>query len=143
MRKITSLRLRLSRNQAGDTIVEVLIATAIISLILTAAYATASRNANSAQETREHTQAVKIAERQVELLRNSAVQSVPSMPDNNECYPPGENAPSSIDCNNITATGSGARYKVAITHIGGTYTVSVAWDVLGGKTSSVNMRYIP
>ena len=79
---------RVGRDQRGDTIVEVLIATAIISLVLVMAYATAAKNSRAAQETREYTQAAKIAERQVELLRVAARNKDTIPPDGgNTCYP--------------------------------------------------------
>lgn len=132
--------------ERGDTIVEVLIATAIISLVLVLAYATATRNARVAQETREQTQAVKIAERQVELLRNSNLTSPAVLPTAaNPCYPVGATTPGAA-CDNFTADGSGATYQVRITPPTGTgdvYTVQVEWDTLAGRTANVTMRYIP
>lgn len=143
LRTVLSLERSQREKQQGDTIVEVLIATAIISLVLVMAYATATRNARSSQETREQTQAVKIAERQLELLRSSSVGET-DMPDaTNPCYPAGGVDPGTA-CT-FTADGSGAEYTVAITKdaASGVYSVSVKWDALSGQTPNVTMRYIP
>lgn len=61
--------MRIARRR-GDTIIEVMMAMAIIGLILAAAYATTSRNLNTSQHTQERTEAVKIAETQIELMKS-------------------------------------------------------------------------
>lgn len=53
----------------GDTIVEVLIAIGIVSLVLTAAYVTAHRNYLAMQDAQEHGNALKLLERQTEALK--------------------------------------------------------------------------
>lgn len=55
--------------QRGDTIVEVLIAIAIMSLILTAAYVTANRNYLSMQDAQERGTALKLLERETEAMK--------------------------------------------------------------------------
>ncbi|MGH7195196.1 MAG: type IV pilus modification PilV family protein [Candidatus Saccharimonadales bacterium] len=66
-------------SQAGDTIVEVLIATAILGLILAGAYATSNRSLNSERDAQEHTQALTIAQSQIESLRSAgSLQSGPA-----------------------------------------------------------------
>lgn len=61
------------KTQAGNTIVEVLIALAIIGLVLAGAYATANRSVRITQQTQERTNATKIAEQQLESLRSIVV----------------------------------------------------------------------
>lgn len=56
-------------NQAGDTIVEVLIAMAVVSLVLGGAYATANRSFLSIKLAQERSEALKLAEDQLEQLR--------------------------------------------------------------------------
>ncbi len=58
--------------QAGDTIVEVMIALAILGITLGAAFAASNRSQKSIQQAQEHTVALKQAETQVELLRSLA-----------------------------------------------------------------------
>ncbi len=55
--------------QAGDTIVEVLIALAVISLTIAVSYATAQRALRTGQRAHEQTEALKIAESQIEALK--------------------------------------------------------------------------
>ena len=56
-------------SQRGDTIVEVLISVAIASMMLASAYAITSRNMRTTRDTQEHSQALQIAQQQVERLR--------------------------------------------------------------------------
>ena len=58
------------RTRRGDTIIEVMLAMAIIGLILAAAYSTASRNLRTSRFTQERTEALKIAEGQIELMKS-------------------------------------------------------------------------
>lgn len=59
-------------NKTGDTIVEVLIATAIVSLILGGAYATSNRSLKTTRQAEERVEAVKHTESQLEKLRVAA-----------------------------------------------------------------------
>lgn len=61
-----------SHKQRGDTIVEVLIATAVIGMVLGISYVAANRAARMGQQAQERTEATKLAEGQIELLRASA-----------------------------------------------------------------------
>jgi len=55
--------------QAGDTIVEALIATAIVGLTIGLAYGIATRSIRSARQAQERIEAVKIAETQIETMK--------------------------------------------------------------------------
>lgn len=61
--------MKLARNNRGDTIVEVLICIAIISLVLVVSYGTANRNYRMMLDAQEHSVAEKLMERQAELLK--------------------------------------------------------------------------
>lgn len=63
------------RSNAGDTIVEVLIALAIISLVITVSFATSQRALKIGQSAQERTEALKIAESQVETLKAMRAQT--------------------------------------------------------------------
>lgn len=56
--------------QAGDTIVEVLIATAVLGVVLAGAYGVASRSLRAARQAQERGEALKLVESQIELLKN-------------------------------------------------------------------------
>jgi type II secretory pathway pseudopilin PulG len=60
---------------SGDTIVEVLIAMAVASLILGASYATANRSFRIARQAQERGEALKLVEGQVEKLKSLAGSS--------------------------------------------------------------------
>jgi prepilin-type N-terminal cleavage/methylation domain-containing protein len=67
--------------QNGDTLVEVLISILIVSMILTGAYVTTNRSTLRVIDSQEHAQALKLAESQLELIRQSAAASVPNILD--------------------------------------------------------------
>jgi type II secretory pathway pseudopilin PulG len=66
---------RFGRREAGDTIVEVLIAIVLVATILGGAYATANHSALDVREAQEHGEALNIAEGQLESLRGLALNS--------------------------------------------------------------------
>lgn len=55
--------------QRGDTIVEVLICIAIVSLILTGAYVTTQRSSVGVRNSQEHAEALKLVQSQLEQVR--------------------------------------------------------------------------
>lgn len=69
--------------QAGDTIVEVIIAVAVISSLLVGAYTVTERSARAVRDSEEHTQALQLLQGQVELLRSAAstgaLRSLPNL----------------------------------------------------------------
>jgi type II secretory pathway pseudopilin PulG len=68
-------------NNEGDTIVEVLVALAILSLAFAISYATANQGLNQSQNAQEHSQALGVVDSQLELLRyaiNNKVTTIPS-----------------------------------------------------------------
>jgi Tfp pilus assembly protein PilV len=67
-----SHNLRLLRNSRGDTIVEVLISIVILALVLSGAYHTANASLNNVTDAQERTQALDVAQNQVEDLRANA-----------------------------------------------------------------------
>ncbi|MEI7632500.1 MAG: hypothetical protein WCJ60_04230 [bacterium] len=67
---------KLIKNQFGDTIVEVMVAIIIVGLVLGSSYATASRALRTGRFAQEQTEALKLAESQVEKIKYSASQIV-------------------------------------------------------------------
>lgn len=63
----------IGHKQAGDTIVEVLIAIAVISMILAGAFAVTSRSARAVRDSQEHAEALFLLQGQVERVRMLAV----------------------------------------------------------------------
>jgi type II secretory pathway pseudopilin PulG len=60
---------------AGDTIVEVLIVMAVVTVVLTGAFTVASRSVQAIRDSEERAQAVQYLQGQVELLRSAASRS--------------------------------------------------------------------
>jgi prepilin-type N-terminal cleavage/methylation domain-containing protein len=65
------------QSQRGDTIVEVMIALAILGLAFALAFSTASRALGDTQNAEEHTEALQLIDTQIELIRTQAGE-VPS-----------------------------------------------------------------
>lgn len=66
------------REQAGDTIVEVLIAIAVVSAVLGSAYVVVNRTLDNALQAQEHTEALKVAEAQLEQLKAATAANASS-----------------------------------------------------------------
>lgn len=133
------------KNRRGDTIVEVLIATAVISLVLVGAYAVTNRNRTALQDTQEQSIALKLVERQVEILRGAPATSLP--PDGG-CFdisgspqPAGNNCIQKADGAVAVAAYGGAKYTMSVNLTADVYTVSATWDTLSGSTSTVSSYY--
>jgi prepilin-type N-terminal cleavage/methylation domain-containing protein len=133
--------------QRGDTIVEVLISMAIISLVLAGAYTTSTRNSALIQGSQEREQAQRLVEGQIENLRSHG-----GITGSGDCFDSSGTEKPSTDssCSARSAPFSGASYVLSITGPVGTnspsgvYTVMAVWSSLGGKTpndSKVTMYY--
>jgi prepilin-type N-terminal cleavage/methylation domain-containing protein len=124
-------------NQKGETIVEVLIAMAVIGSVLGSAYSIVSRNTRSYQQAHEHTEALKLAETQLEYLRKN-VSNVPATAD--FCFL--ENGDLKSDLNDCKF-GVDNRYSVRVTKDTTTevYNSIVEWAGINGGTDKVSLSY--
>lgn len=126
-------------NNRGDTIVEVLIAISIISLVLVSAYTVTNRNALAAQKVQEQGQAQRLVERQIELLRGFR-GTIPA--DSCMISTGGVLSLGSLTACQLQTAGSGATYTVNIQpKLDSVYQISAEWDALNGKRASVTMYY--
>lgn len=66
--------MKIIKNQKGDTIVEVLLAVAALSLVLTASYVLANRSSQGIRQAQERSEALKHTETQLEWLKNYLAQ---------------------------------------------------------------------
>lgn len=144
------------RSEQGDTIVEVLIAVAVVSSVLAISYSIMNRNLQIMRDNQERTEASKIAQAQLERLKNAK--------NNNITLPTGQTAP--IFCmdsgvvegfaNNAGHTNIGSdnleqypnqckssfyRTSIRYNNNEGSYTVRVRWDGLTGTRNEVLMGY--
>jgi type II secretory pathway pseudopilin PulG len=142
-------------NKSGDTIVEVLIALAILGLVIGAAYATASRSLKRAQQAQERTQATKLAEGQIdsikylseaadETLFNSAKAARES---SKKCIVKPDNQ-TIIQVLNNNDNGENCKYATIFKRLfwyddsRKLFTIKVEWDSLGsGGQENVTMQY--
>lgn len=71
------------KNQRGDTIVEVLIAIAVMSLVLGGAYVTTNRNLLATRAAQERSNALTLVESQLEQIKSLAITDAASLFDTN------------------------------------------------------------
>mgnify|MGYP000333049291 CR=1 FL=1 len=133
--------------QAGDTIVEVLVVVAIVSLVLGGAYASARRSFISTVQTQERGEAVKHLEAQLEGVK--AVSDLPNSP----IYQSGLGtfcAAAGSITNGSCTRGIDNRYTISIqrsdSNVGGrtvyTFQARAVWDRAGGgQQEVVTMSY--
>ena len=128
--------MRRESSERGDTIIEVLIAIGIVSLVLTSAYVLTNRNVQANQEVQEQAYAQKLIEQQVELLRAAGTK-----PMSNGCF----SAP-----NSFVAAGSpmcsirngGAVYKLNLSPQASlVYKATATWSTVGGSNADVTVYY--
>ena len=146
--------LSLLKNQQGDTIIEVLITIAIISLVLVGAYVATNKNTQSLQNTQERTTAQKLVNGQVESLYTNRTNPIGG---SFTCYGQSGAPASGNGCIVSNLAGSGATYTIEITAANGsqsaaahgagcgvpstassTYVVCAYWTSLGGNANNDN-----
>ncbi len=124
-------------HEKGDSIVEVLIALAIISSVLVSAFAITTKNVQSLQDNQERIQAQNLVQGQIESLRaqNGITTS-------GGCF---NGVIETSACNAFTQSGSGATYTVSVTGPAGLnhappslYTVTVRWTGQSDKTNNAS-----
>lgn len=124
--------------EAGDTIVEVMVALAVASLLIGGAMASARQSLQGSQRAGERSEAQKIAESQIEQLRAIGFTTIGSA--TNFYF----NASGSLTAGVGTSGTTGVVYSLAITrptssdHI---FTVTISWPATGGGTDNVIIRY--
>ncbi|HEX5797495.1 MAG TPA: hypothetical protein VFX86_03845 [Candidatus Saccharimonadales bacterium] len=131
---------KLKLNTKGDTIVEVLISVAVLSLVLSVSYALANRNTQYIQQSQERGEAQEISEAQLELLRGY-LKTHGDWP-GYTCFNTSK-SPTSIPAQ--CQQGIDSRYRIAISESASapdTYTVTTTWPSLTSDTDqSVELSY--
>ena len=121
-------RAKFLNNERGDTIIEVLIATSILSMVLVGAFTIANRNTLATQEVQEHSYAQKVLEGFAEQVKQAG--GVPG-----GC--------SEGSCSSVVNGEATYERKVSLVS-GSTYKLEVTWDTLsGGKASTRSYYTIP
>ncbi len=146
------MRFRLQRahklGSRGDTIVEVLIAVAIISFILVSAYLISNRSTASIRGGQERQEATALAQSQIELIRlNNGVNTTSKGCFNDSQIAAdrgGEECSFKADGSSKCTTSDSYCYRVDITrNSDGIYEVAVAWEAISGSQDSVSLWYRP
>lgn len=136
-------------NSAGDTIVEILISIAVLSLILSISYSLANRSTLSNIQSRERSEAQKLTEEQLELLRGYVNENNPwdtsaSSPDlcfNEGNYETGVE-PAITKNSDECHRGPEGRYSLRIEKSDAyTYKASAVWSNVKGGTDNLSLSY--
>lgn len=143
------------QQERGDTIVEVLIALAIISSVLAGAFFVTNRSAQNVLNTEEHARATQLLQGQVEQIRASVTDgaSWTDLP-NFYCYDTDGSivnsvSPSNFGCDvSIDGSGSGPAYTFLIekestwqANTSTLFRASIAWEGIRGQANSEQMLY--
>ena len=143
-----------SVRERGDTMVEVLIAIAVVSLILGGAYVTTNRSLQATRAAQERSTALKLAESQIErlkgLVESDATSDLvfgPAAPDP-FCISGVSNQPQIESHDDCTVNNSGAptedepKYHISIDRTGNTFVLTTTWaNVSGQVDDQLQLRY--
>lgn len=141
--------------QRGDTIVEVLVAIAVISLILGGAFVLTNQSLQGSRQAQERVNALKLVESQIEQIKNFAATNGPAV------FGPGLPASFCINSSGVIVAAGGAtctfgvdgaaatgdpsfRISATRTTAGSihTFTIVNTWqDVSGDHQNNVQMKY--
>ena len=131
--------------ERGDTIVEVLIAIAVLSLILGGAFVLTNRSLQATRTAQERLNATKLVESQIEQIKNFAATSgdqVFSAPasfciNNSGVVKPSSDAGCHVGVDGA-ATSIEPIFNIAVTRSANTFTTTSTWNsVSGGKNSAL------
>lgn len=129
------LKSRRDLGQKGDTIIEVMIAVGIVSLVLTAAYAVTNRSVQSSQQAQEQSYGQKLVEQQVELLRAAATK--PALAG---CFDQTGSFQTLLA--SCKKTNGGAVYALTVKNISGAdYSVQATWETVNGGNADITVYY--
>ncbi len=149
MRSIGSSKFK-KLTERGDTLVEVLISIAVVSLILGGAFVTANNSLKGNRTAQERQNALKIAESQVEQIKYVAgtnpdtlfAVTVPSSYCLNGTTTAldSSNAACTVNADGTPSTTEPA-YKIAISRSANTFTTTVTWTSINQGQNSVQLKY--
>lgn len=145
-------------NQRGDTIVEVLISIAVVSLILGGAYVTTNKSLKAERGAQERTNATKLVESQIESLKSIAIDDPDALFKNaptNFCVTPNQQIVAAVQTNNTCRFDtSGANnnttepayfISATLSQTSGVNTVTIKnqWAAIesGSTTDTITMTY--
>jgi prepilin-type N-terminal cleavage/methylation domain-containing protein len=139
-----------SNLQRGDTIIEVLIVIAVITLVLAGAYVTTNRSLLATRAAQERGNALKLAETQIEEIKGLAATNPTALFNTTSAFciagtPPAPVAAGGAECTfglSGNAPGAGPQFTISIERTNNYFVLSESWtDVSGRVTDSLQMRY--
>jgi type II secretory pathway pseudopilin PulG len=122
--------MKLIKNRRGDTIVEVLVAVAVVGFMLSISYRLANRSLQASRSAQERSEALKLAEQQLERLK--AVASKAPNADLDVYATAGKSFCISINGSN-QLTNKGLTNPL--------FTITIRWGNLAGGNNEVKMYY--
>lgn len=136
--------------ERGDTVVEVLVSIAVISLLLGGAFVTADRSSKATRDAHERQNALKIAEGQVEQIKYLAGTSPDSV--FGASVPAAfclTSTPAAVDASagackvntDGTPTTVEPAFNIRITRSSNDFTVVTSWVALTGTQNNVTLKY--
>lgn len=134
-------------DERGDTILEVLIAIAVVSSILASVFVLANRTSLNSRQAQEHQEALKYASSQIELLNEYLKHTEGTHPTGNSfcmqqtALQPLDyvgNAPSACQVNNGAYQYS---LKISYDSANNVYTATVTWPSATSGTDSISLTY--
>lgn len=125
----------------GDTIVEVLIAITVLSAVLGGAIVASNRNLTTTRATQERGEALKLVEKQLELLKAKSQEDQAAIKIADFCMNGLSVVAPSADPACTQSPPGGYTYKLMITYNAGIHTVRAEWDRIGGGDQNIEIKY--
>lgn len=133
---------KILKNNNGDTIIEVLMAIVVLSLVLTTSYALANRSSQAVRQAQERSEALKYSQEQLEKLRNFVQINTNWTASGYECFANGSNTPTSSATNCGFGTDSRYKVKISVGTAPNTYRLKTNWDnVAGNGQDTLELSY--
>ncbi len=131
----------------GDTIIEVLIAMAVVAMVLGGAFVATNHSLRNTRQAQERAEALKISEEQLEQLKVAVANNTNGVFGTSDfCLRAGVlyTTPNPVQCD-VERTAGGIKYSVSIHYSNtadDTYTLTTQWNsVVGGGTDKLSVAY--
>lgn len=135
--------MRSKLSNKGDTIIEVLLAIAVVSSVLGGAYVSSNRSLNASRQAEERVEALKLTEGQLERMKALAkdpAKNIHSAP-NVFCIDTSANAKTTtVPCAD-SSLGVDYRFTISRDPATNIFTIITQWDRLGGGQEELKIAY--
>lgn len=133
----------INRSRGGDTIVEVLLAIAVTSVVLAGAYVAVDRSLKASRAAQERGEAVKVAETQIERLKYLSFSNFTADIYQNGpfCITPALAVQTMTNIESDANCTTSGRYTASVTrdNSSGTHQIMVLWEnITGSRTSAAH-----